>query len=54
MQQVRVVQRNLVYAVGMPLSMCSEQVSSRFWTTGSNSINAACLRPWCIQGGFSA
>lgn len=28
LQQVRVVQRNLVYAVGMPLSMCREEVSS--------------------------
>lgn len=26
-QQVRVVQRNLVYAVGMPLQMCREEVS---------------------------
>jgi hypothetical protein len=42
-QQVRVVQRNLVYAVGMPLSICREEVSC----AGRNSSVAArvCLQP---------
>lgn len=39
LQQVRVVQRNLVYAVGMPLGLCREEVSS---TAAARSGFQAC------------